>query len=210
MGDMFSSIGSIFQKILPLVMDFATGNYAGLAMDLFSDIAQLSGNKGLQQLAGGMQMFGGGFGSIMGNTLGAPPSSIGSSPWNSLLQGAGQGLALSLPSLLNRAPTIGSYAQSIGGNAGYYAPQYVAPPPPGGGSWQADNPAVSQAMAGGAFNSGLSSQQQQMLNSVTDPTQRAQLTLEFQMQNQQRVAELISTLFKMFKDTAEAITRNFA
>jgi hypothetical protein len=205
-----SSIGSIFQKILPLVMDFATGNYAGLAMDLFSDIAQMSGNKGLQQLAGGMQMFGGGFGSIMGNTLGAPPSSIGSSPWNSLLQGAGQGLALSLPSLINRAPTIGNWASTIGNNAGYYAPNYVAPPPPGGGNWQGDNPAISQALAGKAFDTSLSPQQQAMLAKVSDPAQAAQLTLEFQMQNEQRVTELISTLFKMFKDTAEAVTRNFA
>ena len=210
MASIVSGIEGIFQKILPLVMDFATGNYAGLAMDLFSDIAQLSGNQGLQQLAGGASMATGGFGSIMGNILGAPPSSIGSSPLSSLLQGAGQGLGLSLPSLLNRAPTIGNYASTIGGNAGYYAPSYVAPPPPGGGSWQADNPAVSQALSGGAFNSGLSSQQNAMLAQVSDPTQRAQLTLEFQMQNQQRVAELISTLFKMFKDTAEAITRNFA
>jgi hypothetical protein len=203
-------IGKIFQKILPLVMDFATGNYAGLAMDLFSDIAQMTGNKSLESLASGMQMFGGGFGSIMGNTLGAPPSSIGSSPWNALLQGAGQGLGLSLPSLLNRAPTMGSWASSIGSNAGYYSPNYVAPPPPGGGNWKGDNPAISQAISGGAFNSGLSSQQQQMLDSVSDPAEKAQLTLEFQMQNQQRVCELISTLFKMFKDTAEAITRNFA
>jgi hypothetical protein len=212
MGGALNAIEGIFQKVLPLVMDFASGNYAGLAADLFKDIAQLSGNQGLQQMAGGLSMATGGFGSLFGNTLSAPPSSIGSSsnPLTSILSALGQGAGMTLPSLLNRAPTIGNWASTIANGAGSYAPQYIAPPPPSGGNWQGDNPAISQAIGGGAFSSALSSQQQQMLNSVTDPTQKAQLTLEFQMQNEQRVTELISTIFKMFKDTAEAVTRNFA
>jgi hypothetical protein len=67
---------------------------------------------------------------------------------------------------------------------------------------------ISASTMNTALSAGLTSDQTNMLSKVKDPTQKAQMEAQFQMQNYQNMTQFISNIMRIKGDISKAIISN--
>ena len=220
------AVGNIVSKVLPKVV--------GTVSNLLSTPVGQAGLNILKQLASSVfskDGSGGLFSENLQLTLPNPLSrlngllgKIGSTVANvsdflsrigEFLQGnrtLENGTNVDVPALSDRAPVAAQQAAATaqavtaGSHSGAIAQAVQAST--ASGSPASAGGSIVGALPEAAFSTAMSPDQKNMLSKVKDPTQRAQMEAQFQMQNYQNLMQFISNIMKIMGDTSRAIVSN--
>jgi len=226
-------LGNIFNDITKIVGDLASGNLPGVLQDvsnIFSELSQsLFQNGGspssifqqnpgilqnqlpnpMQSSLSGLLSGSSSLGGINSSNIGAVLQQLLSGTGNAPLSGFNNVVG---PSLSYRLPVMGNYATGALQNAVNYMP--VQPPvyspvgDPGFGNSGGSNSVVQQAINSGAFSDAPSSDEQQMLNQISDPAEKARMELQLKLQKQAEISSMISNILNIKHQTAQGIISN--
>ena len=116
---------------------------------------------------------------------------------------------VNVPSLSDRAPVAAQQAaataEQIAGGSYDSAIASTTSASPVGGS---DSGSIVGGIPSAAFSTALTGDQQNMLANVKDPTQKAQMTAQFQMQNYQNLMQFISNIMRIMGDISRSVIQN--
>ena len=223
----FSSISSVVSKVLPKVAS-VVGNIASspagkVGIDILKQLASSAFSKD-----GKGGLFSDSFKLTLPNPLSKLNGLLGSAGKNvtsigdflskigDFLQGKRQlenGTNVTVPQLNDRsavsAQAAASTAQAIAsGQYNSTIAQTVASSSAASTSAASNAPGVLSGIDPIAFNTGLTKDQTDLLANVTDPTQKAQMTAQFKMQNYQNLMQFISNIMRIQGDISKSIISN--
>ncbi len=217
------AVGNLVSKVLPKVIPAVTNLLASPAgqvgksilqqlaqsifakdgqQGVFSDKVQISLPNPLSRLNG-----------LLGN-IGKTVANVSDfmSRIGDFLQGNRQlenGKGVDVPKLSDRAATSAAQAGATASQiaAGNYSGA-VASAASASTAGTSGGGSIVGSIPSQAFSTALSPDQQNMLSNVKDPTQKAQMTAQFQMQNYQNLMQFISNIMRIMGDISKGVIQN--